>query len=152
MMSANRWIAQVYGYAVCLICVVVFLIALAGIIGSAFDLTDPIRVQARGSATFGPSLPLTSFKAYSAAARRQAANAPISRSSNGTEMPQTLIEFSDEALRQNFNSEREDRIGTVRFNAMRQLVTSIVFVILTAVLFLLHWRWLRRADTLEVTP
>jgi hypothetical protein len=37
----NRFVAQIYGYAVCLITVIVMLISIKGIIDAAFDLSDP---------------------------------------------------------------------------------------------------------------
>ena len=41
----NRFVAQIYGYAVCLITVIVMLISIKGIIDAAFDLSDPVRAH-----------------------------------------------------------------------------------------------------------
>ena len=44
----NSRISQVYGYAVCLITVVVMLIAIKQVVDAAFDLSDPIRADGGG--------------------------------------------------------------------------------------------------------
>lgn len=152
MDRVNSRIAQVYGYAVCLICVIVFLVSLGGILGAAFDLTDPVRVESRPSGP-GPTLPLTSFAAYKIAARRaeSSSNTAVRSPEGSTNASVRPALLSDEELRQNFETERADRIGGVRFRAMRSIVIGLVFIVLTAALFLLHWRWLRRSNIEAMT-
>src|SRR6478609_1720866 len=41
----NNRIAQTYGYAVCLITVIVMLLGIKQVIDAAFDLSDPIRAE-----------------------------------------------------------------------------------------------------------
>jgi hypothetical protein len=54
--------------------------------------------------------------------------------------------LSDAELRKNFESEREQQISAAKFRALRTLVSGIVFLVLASVMFLLHWRWIRRTN------
>jgi len=54
--------------------------------------------------------------------------------------------MSDSEIRQMFEDERMDQIGAVRFRSMKTLVSSILMIAVAIVLFLIHWRWLRRED------
>ena len=65
----NSRISQVYGYAVCLITVVVMLIAIKQVVDAAFDLSDPIRADGGGYGRMGR--PITNFELYKMEARRQ---------------------------------------------------------------------------------
>jgi hypothetical protein len=56
----NSRIAQVYGYAVCLICVLVILAATHEIIDSAFNYSNPVS----SGAVYGRFGPMTSYDAY----------------------------------------------------------------------------------------
>ncbi|MEA2763552.1 MAG: hypothetical protein QOD47_2836, partial [Gemmatimonadaceae bacterium] len=47
-----------------------------------------------------------------------------------------------------YDAEREAAIGNARFRAIRSLVGNLLLIILAAVLFTIHWRWLRRRDAL----
>ena len=142
--SSSR-IAQVYGYAVCLVSVIVFLISLSGIVGAVFNFTDPIHAEQHGS-SFGPSYPLSSFEEYKLAAQR-ASSFPAGPSADTTR----ARHLSDEQLRQNYQAERDDKIGYVKFHALRTLVLGIVFSLLAVVLFSLHWRWLRKMNIEAMT-
>lgn len=138
----NRFIAQVYGYAVCLITVIVMLISIKGVIDAAFDLSDPLRAEG-GYGRFGP---LTSFELYKLEARRQVPPgryqrpAPVAEpGAQGT----TLDSLSDADLRKLYDAERDSQIGTARFRAMRKLVSGFLFIVLAGALFAIHWRWLK---------
>ena len=65
----NSRISQVYGYAVCLITVIVMLIAIKQVVDAAFDLSDPIRADGGGYGRMGR--PITNFELYKMEARRQ---------------------------------------------------------------------------------
>src|SRR5437588_9818199 len=65
----NSRIAQVYGYAVCFITVIVMLISIKQVVDSLIDLTDPIRAEGGGYGRMGR--PLTNFEVYKMSARRE---------------------------------------------------------------------------------
>ena len=134
----NRFIAQAYGYSVCLITVVVMLISIKGTIDAAFDLSNPLRAEG-GYGRFGG--PLTSFELYKMQARGQI---PSERYPGPAGPKQAGADsLTDAQLKQLFDAEREAQIGSAKFRATRNLVSGVLFIILAAVLFLIHWRWLK---------
>lgn len=135
----NRFVAQVYGYAVCLITVIVMLVSIKGIIDAAFDLSDPIR--AHGGAFGRSGRPLTNFELYKMDARREAVRAP--RAVPGPEPASVDTVSSDADLRRMYEAEREAQIGNTTFRAKRSLFSGLLFIVLAGVLFFIHWRWLK---------
>ena len=146
MDSMNSRIAQVYGYAVCLITVIVMLISIRGLVDSLIDLSDPIRAESGGYGRLGG--PLTNFELYRLEARRQPRGPTRVAPPSGTADTDTL---SDADLRRLFEAERETAIGNVHFRAMRSLIGNLLLIILAAVLFVVHWRWLRARDAAATT-
>jgi hypothetical protein len=148
METGNR-IAQVYGYAVCLIAVVTFIFSAKGIVDAAFNLSDPLRAEG----VYGRGGPLTSFEAY----KREQSTRPPSRmrpvrmtapAPVDTAMPtDTVSPPTDAELRRMFDEERADMTANVRFRSMRTLVTSFLMILIALGLFVMHWRWLRRQST-----
>jgi hypothetical protein len=141
----NSRISQVYGYAVCLITVVVMLIAIKQVVDAAFDLSDPIRAEGGGYGRMGR--PITNFELYRMEARRQPTRGPTPAGEQGSPDSAT----SDADLKRMYDAEREAAIGNARFRAIRSLVGNILLIALAAVLFGIHWRWLRARDSLPVT-
>jgi hypothetical protein len=130
-------IAQIYGYLVCLIAVVTFLISLNSAVGAAIDLADPVH-----SASYRGDPRLASFEVY----RVEMAQRPaIPSAVGGVEAP-----LPDSAqLRAAYEAARQDLVRSVRFRAIREAVTSGLLVLVSAGLFLAHWAWLRRLGARE---
>ena len=148
MHRINNRIAQVYGYAVCLITVVVMLIAIKKVVDAAFDLSDPIRAEGGGYGRMGRTL--TNFELYKMDARRQ----PDFRGGPMTTAPAVrppADTLSDAELRTLYDAERDQAIGNARFRAIRSLVGNLLLIALAGVLFGIHWRWLKERDT-AATP
>jgi hypothetical protein len=160
----NNRIAQAYGYAVCFITVIVMLIAIKSVVDSAFDLSDPIRAEGN---RFGRDTPsLTSFELYKIQSKRS----PILSSPDGSVLMQrggagpvpattttttkaAADTLSDAELRRRYDAEREGVIGNTRFTATRSLVGNFLLIVLAAVLFVVHWRWLKkRTDFVPFPP
>lgn len=144
----NRFVAQIYGYGVCLITVIVMLISIKGIIDAAFDLSDPVR--AHGGAFGRTGRPLTNFELYKMEARRDAVRPPRSGPDGSGVVVDTVS--SDADLRRMYEAEREAQIGSTKFQATRSLFSGLLFIILAAVLFFIHWRWLKGITTAPSTP
>ncbi|HEU5358882.1 MAG TPA: hypothetical protein VFU45_07175, partial [Gemmatimonadales bacterium] len=89
MDKPNR-IAQVYGYAVCLVAIVVALITIGSIVNSAFERANPLE----SGSTFGPSL--TSFDAYKATYRQTPATAGTAAAADT--MPEAALRARYDAL------------------------------------------------------
>lgn len=158
----NNRVAQMYGYAVCFITVIVMLISIKAVVDAAFDLSDPIRSE---GTRFGGTTPaLTSFELYKIQSKRS----PILSSPDGSVMiargggpvpaatatpskAAAADTLSDAELRRRYDAERAGVIGNVRFSATRTLVGNFLLIVLAAVIFVVHWRWLKkRTDTVPV--
>jgi hypothetical protein len=145
----NNRIAQTYGYAVCLITVVVMLVGIKQVIDAAFDLSDPIRAEGGRYGSMGG--PLTSFEVYKVSARRQIVMRQYGGPAGVTQPPADTL--SDAEMRRLYDAEREAAIGNVHFRASRSLVGNLLLIVLAAVLFVVHWRWLKkRTDFVPFPP
>lgn len=134
-MERNNKIPQLYGYAVCLICVITVLISSSNIVSALFDLADPVRSNRNPMAT---GMPITSFSAYK---RAHSMRAPNVRPMAGTAAPAAT---TDGELLQMYRDDRAEHVGSVRYQSMRSLVSGLLMILLAAALFLTHWKWLRR--------
>jgi hypothetical protein len=140
----NSRISQVYGYAVCFITVVVMLIAIKQVVDAAFDLSDPIRADGGGYGRMGR--PITNFELYKLEARRQG---PTRNSPEAAEVKVSSDSLaSDAELKRMYDAEREAAIGNARFRAVRSLVGNLLLIVLAGVLFGIHWRCLKRRDSI----
>lgn len=132
----NGRIAQAYGYAVCLICVIVILISTHAVIDAAFDYANP----ASAVAVTGRMGPANSFEAYRMQSR-MTVRTPDGRNVNGADSS-----VSDAQLRKLYDAELAQQMKAAKYRALRSLVSGILFLVLASVMFLLHWRWLRRTN------
>lgn len=143
----NSRISQVYGYAVCLITVVVMLIAIKSVVDAAFDLSDPIRADGGGYGRMGR--PITNFELYKMEARQQGSTGSRPPPMAAKVAPDSVL--SDADLKRMYDAEREAAIGNARFRAIRSVVGNLLLIVLAGVLFGIHWRWLRARDSIPLT-
>ena len=149
MDRTNSRIAQVYGYAVCFITVIMILFSIKSVVDAMIDLSDPIRAEAGGYGRTGRSL--SSFELYKLDSRRDPrppVTVPAGAAPAKTAPADSL---SDADLRRLYDAEREQAIGNVRFRAMRSLIGSGLLILVSVILFVVHWRWLRERDALPVS-
>ena len=149
MDRTNSRVAQVYGYAVCFITVIMILFSIKSVVDAMIDLSDPIRAEAGGYGRTGRSL--SSFELYKLDSRRDPrppVPVPFGAALAKTAAADTL---SDAELRRLYDAEREQAIGNVRFRAMRSLIGSGLLILVSVILFLVHWRWLRERETLPAS-
>src|SRR5258708_39068824 len=125
--------AQVYGYTVCLITLIVSLVSLSSILNAMFDRANPLQSE------FGFGTVLTSFEGYKATYRRE--QPMFDR--NGTAKPDTM---SDVSLHQQYDAIVKDRIASTQYRTAKSLTTGSIFLVVSLVLFGLHWRWGRRLN------
>src|SRR6185312_15903119 len=148
----NSRIAQAYGYAVCFITVITMLFSIKQLVDAVIDLSDPIRAEGGGYGRMGR--PLTNFEVYKMAARREpdprrptaVTPAPAPATSAPTQTTAMADTLSDAELRRMYQAEREEAIGNAKFRATRSLIGNVLLIVLAAVLFVVHWRWLTRRD------
>ncbi len=83
-------------------------------------------------------------------ARREAVRPPRSGPDGSGVVVDTVS--SDADLRRMYEAEREAQIGSTKFQATRSLFSGLLFIVLAAVLFFIHWRWLKGITTAPSTP
>ena len=132
-MEKPNKVPQIYGYTVGVIAVITFLIAATVIVNNVFDLANPIR------AGYGFESSLSSFEAYQATYQRD--QRAVVGGTAGEVRPDTA---SGATLRKRYEALREDRISRVRFQSWKAITTSGLLLIISVVLFVLHWRWMRK--------
>ena len=130
----NR-MAQFYGYSVCLLAIIFALFSTTSIIDTAFERANPLQSEER----FGFGASLISFESYRATYRRE--QAMFDRT--GTARPDTASEVT---LRRQYEGLVTDRVGTVRYRTTKSFVMGVFCLVISALLFFLHWRWVRRLN------
>ena len=125
--------AQVYGYSVCVVAVVTFLIAIANVVGSVMDLGDPLHAGFTPAGT--PSL--ASFENYRMDVMK---NLPSGEgAASGAYLP------DEAALRAMFEAAKADKIGKVTHDAHQSITIGTLMIVISTGLFVFHWRWMKRS-------
>jgi hypothetical protein len=129
---ANR-IAQLYGYSVCLIAVIIFVFSLQNVAENLIGLSHPLQ----SLYAYGASL--DSFEAYKATYTQDHSVPYVSQNHEATR-PEKL---TDAQLRAQYEALRASRISSETFRMTKDLTVSGIMLLVALVLFVLHWRWLR---------
>lgn len=137
MIENQSRMAQGYGYIVCLIAVVAGLASMGGLVNSIFDYAAPVHSDRYG----GTGMPVTSYNAYKRAyysrLPTRTERGPNAAAVNGDSIP-------DATLRQMYQDDRLDHIENTRFRALKSMAGSALLLIVSIILFTIHWKWLRR--------
>ena len=137
MVRQHRF-AQLYGYAVCLVCVVVALISGRSLVDDAFDRARP------GYSEWGREVP-PSFEEFRAEHRGQLipGGRPMVPTSGGPDTAAATAPLTDEQLRRIYESRRSEVHERAVFRATKSLVGNALLFLASVLLFVGHWRWLR---------
>jgi len=128
-------VPQLYGYTVCLVALLWGLTSALSIVDDALSLSAP---ELRGASDFGWEPSVTSFEAFRATYDRARRMGVDPRDT------QQLEPVAEPELRRRYEALRADRIQRGRFEARRELITGTLSLAIAAILFVSHWRWLRR--------
>lgn len=131
-MEKNTRIAQIYGYLVCLTAVITFLIAITNLFNAFINLQDPMHAEGYYNGTSN----LASFEEYRFEKIRNY------QQSGDSTLKASMPDARE--LRQMFDDQRNNHLLSVRLKNMRTIVTHGVLLLVALILFLIHWRWLRR--------
>jgi hypothetical protein len=138
-MEKPQRMAQVYGYLVCLVAVITFLICASTLVYAVLDLGDPIHAGFTPAGT--PSL--ASYDNYKMDILRSVPKE--SESAKAGYIP------DDQTLRAMYEAAKNDKIQNVRHDANRTIVIDSILIAICIVLFLTHWRWLRKLSKSEAS-
>ena len=140
-MNSTSRIAQIYGYAVCLIAIVTLLIVGSSFVDAAFDRANPLRSQNFRYGAYEGSL--TSFEAYRATYSGDRMAMRVAPGPDGPVPVQPSDTLTTEQLRARYDLLRAEREASVRYGATQQLVKNGLLILLAIALFVTHWHWVR---------
>jgi hypothetical protein len=131
--------AQIYAYSICIVAVITFPISVTTIVNAFMDLQDPIHVF--GWAPGGPSL--ASYENYKMDI--------LKSSQKGDGSVQTSYIPDDQTLRAMYEAARADRIQSVKHQSNKSIIVGSLLIFICAILFVTHWRWVRKLNKLAVS-
>ena len=124
-MEKKHRIAQIYGYLVCLVAVITFLIATSDLIRAVIDMGDPLR------STYQLQLNLASFENFKV-------DAMANINTDAAYIP------DDTALKNMFEAAKNELIANTNHRIRRSVIVNSLLIVFSLVLFILHWRWMYR--------
>ena len=127
--------AQIYGYTVCIVSVITFLICISTLLNAFFDLQDPLHSGYNPSGS--PSL--VAYENYRMDILK---NLPKGDDS-GSLVP------NEQTLKTMYEAARNDKITSVKSQAKRTIIISFILIAICVTLFTTHWRWIRKMNRSE---
>jgi hypothetical protein len=140
-MEKPHRMAQIYGYTVCLVAVITFIICIANLIPAIMDLGDPLHSGGMFIQSGTPSL--ASFENY---------KMDILKASKGDEQkPGSNWIPDDPTLKAMYEAARADRISQANHNSIRSIMVNSLILLISIVLFIVHWVWMKRLSQSAVS-
>jgi hypothetical protein len=132
MEKSTKIVAQVYGYAVCLVAVITFLISTTALVTAILDLGDPMHsgYTPQGS----PSL--ASFENYKLDV--------MTSSRKGAEAGTQSYVPTEQTLRSMYEAAKNDKIQSSKHQSNKTILISSLIIAICMILFFTHWNWLRK--------
>jgi hypothetical protein len=124
--------AQIYGYAVCLVAVITFLISITTLVNAILDLGDPLHA----GYTHPGSPSLASFENYKMDMLKSI------QQGEGTSAASFIPE--DETLRAMYEAAKNDKIQSIRHDSIKDIMIGGLLMFVCIVLFITHWRWMQK--------
>jgi len=140
-MEKPHRMAQIYGYTVCLVTVITFIICISNIIPSIMDLSDPMHAQGFYVTAGTPSL--ASFENYKMDILKSAKSDDQKTGTNY--IP------DDKTLRSMYDAAKADRINQANHSSIRSIVVNSLILLISIILFVTHWLWMRRLSKTILT-
>ncbi len=132
MEKSVKIIPQIYGYAVCLVAVITFLISATTLVTAVIDLGDPLH-----SGWNPPGSPsLASYELYKMDMMKSYQNMPAATKDS--------FQLDEKEMRAMFMAAKNEKMASARHQANRSLFISAFIIGICIVLFLTHWRWMQR--------
>ncbi len=139
-MSKPTLIPSIYGYLVCLACVIVFLIAAPQLVESIVDLFNPIRSER------APEIASQSYESWRAEYLERWGNQY--EDTDGPRRVQRTEPPDDATLRTMYMSEKTNAEQNFSHRILASFIERLVLIVIASVLFVVHWRWLRRLSNI----
>ena len=131
--------AQIYGYTVCIVAVIAFLISVTTLVNAIIDLQDPIH----GGMLFTQGPSLASFENY---------KMDILKSlQKGNESSKASYVPDDQTFRAMYEAARTDKIQSVKHQSNKSIIVGSLLILICVILFMSHWRWVRKLNKLATS-
>ncbi len=128
-MEKKSKIPQIYGYAVCLVAIITFLISLSAIATSTIDAKDPLY-------SWGDDQRLSSYENFKVETLKTGQN--------------EAADVPDEAtLKQMFEDLKNPKIKKVMHQTNKTIIVNSILFVLSIFLFNFHWIWIQRINKQE---
>lgn len=137
-MEKPQRMAQVYGYLVCLVAIITFLICVSTLVSAILDLGDPMH--AGWTPPGAPSL--ASYDNYKMDILK-------STPKEGEAAKAAFIP-DEQTLRSMYEAAKDYKIQGVRHEANRTIIIDGILIGICIVLFVTHWRWMRKLAKAEM--
>lgn len=128
-----------YGYTVCVLAIIAFLIATVRLVSAAMVLGAPLQ---GGYPTYG-SPSLASFENY----KMDLLKSP---QRPGEEATVASYVPDDATIMAMYEAVKTEKIQSVTHQSLRGVVTSSLVILICVVLFVTHWRMARKSVRLEM--
>ena len=132
MEKSTRIVSQVYGYAICLVAVITFLISTGGLINAIIDLGDPLH----SGFPFQNSPSLASYENYKLDVMKSYQKE--SETSKQSYVP------TEETLKLMYDAAKNDKIQSSRHQSHKSILINSFLIIICTSLFIVHWSWMRK--------
>lgn len=127
-MEKKHIVAHIYGYAVCLITVIILFISMTNLTNAIIDSGDPLHVVSYGREKM-PSL--ASFENY----KMDILKSPEKESAYVPD---------DQTLRAMYEASKANKIQSVQHRTRRSIIVNSILIVLCVVFFSTHWIWMRK--------
>lgn len=137
MEKSTKIVSQIYGYAVCLVAVITFLISTTNLVTAIIDLGDPLH--AGWNQPGSPSL--ASYENYKLDV--------LKSSEKGVDNNKEVYATSEQTLRAMYEAAKNDKIQSERHQANKSIVISGIIIVICIILFSTHWKWMRKIGKIQ---
>jgi hypothetical protein len=130
-MEKNNIVAKIYGYMVCLVAVITFLICITDLVNSIIDHGDPMHAD-----RYNSSSNLASFETYKMDLLKET-------KSEGDTTKASFIP-DDKTLKTMYETAKSEKMQASLHRINKSIVVDSLLIAICIVLFSLHWVWMRK--------
>jgi hypothetical protein len=133
-MEKSNNVAKIYGYLVCLVAVITFIICIANLVNAFIDKGDPIHADRY---SYGQSAPnLASYETYKMDILKDTKK----------ESDTTKISFipDEQTMKAMYEAAKNEKIQASMHNIKKEITVNLILIVVCIVLFGIHWTWMKR--------
>ncbi|MCE5313806.1 MAG: hypothetical protein ABFD49_08895 [Armatimonadota bacterium] len=137
-MDKRHVAARIYGYMICLITLLTVVFSIQGIVEAVFNLTDAEQVA------HSKECDSYSYRGYNMASYEAFKLDVIVAMANGQQKNQNKVSLDENMLKKAYQDALTTEIHSIRRQSEKDLTGYCILIFVSLVLFVFHWKWLRR--------